>query len=118
MLVGCSKESTEPEELSNDNALKRFSFASTSNSGLAVTCNGFEGNGVIYVTVPDGVSISSLVPTFTIHEKATATVDGKPIESGVTSVDFTNTKTNCSNFVIVIRKIKSIHMLYFVFFFY
>ena len=93
MLVGCSKESTEPEELSNDNALKRFSFASTSNSGLAVTCNGFEGNGVIYVTVPDGVSISSLVPTFTIHEKATATVDGKPIESGVTSVDFTNTKT-------------------------
>lgn len=93
IFVGCSKDSTEPEELSTDNSLKRFSFQATTNSALAGSCTGYDGDGIIYVTVPEGVSLGNLVPTFTVHEKAEVKIDGKVIESGVTSVDFSNTKT-------------------------
>ena len=94
VLAGCSKDSTEPEvELSTDASLKRFSFQAASNTGLNVTCTSYDGNGIIYITVPEGVSLANLVPTFTVHEKAVVTVDGKTVESGVTSLDFSDTKT-------------------------
>ena len=94
LLAGCSKDSTEPEvEVSADASLKRFSFQSSVNTGLNSTCTSYEGAKTIYITVPEGVSMSSLIPTFSIHEKATVTADGKPVESGVTSLDFTKIVT-------------------------
>ena len=94
LLAGCSKDSTEPEvEVSSDATLKRFSFQSSVNTGLNSTCTSYEGAKTIYITVPEGVSMSSLIPTFSIHEKASVTADGKPVESGVTSLDFTKIVT-------------------------
>ena len=93
VLAGCSKDSTEPEELSSDNSLRRFSFQSSSNSGLSANCTGYDGDGLIFVTVPEGVSLTNLVPSFTVHEKAEVKVNGKTIENGVTAVDFSKTVT-------------------------
>ena len=68
LLAGCSKDSTEPEvEVSADASLKRFSFQSSVNTGLNSTCTSYEGAKTIYITVPEGVSMSSLIPTFSIQ---------------------------------------------------
>ncbi len=95
IMAGCSKGSSdaEPQELSSDNSLKRFSFQSSSNSSLSSSCTGYDGKGLVYVTVPEGVALTNLVPTFTVHEKAEVKADGKAVQSGVTAVDFSKTVT-------------------------
>lgn len=93
LFVSCSKDSTEPEELSTDTSLRSFTFQSTANSSLSVNCSGFEGPGIVYVTVPEGVSLANLVPTIKVNEKSEVTVDGKPFESGVTPCDFSKIVT-------------------------
>ncbi|MBE6225157.1 MAG: beta-lactamase family protein [Bacteroidales bacterium] len=98
LLAGCSKDSTEPEsevesEVSKDSSLKRFSFQAASNTTLNVTCTSYGSGNIIYITVPEEVSLSSLVPTFTVHDSSTVTIDGKKVVSGVTAVDFSKTVT-------------------------
>ena len=98
LLVGCSKDSTTPEgdnpsggEPSSNNSLTNFSFKSQSNSSLTSNVSGVSGGGIIYITVKDGVDLSSLVPSFKIHEKAVAKVDGKVIKSDSSAIDFSKT---------------------------
>ncbi len=98
LLVGCSKDSTTPEgdkpsgeKLSSNNSFSNFSFKAQSNSSLVSNVSAVSGGGVIYITVKDGVDLSSLVPSFKIHEKAVAKVDGKVIKSDSSVVDFSKT---------------------------
>lgn len=45
-------------------------------------------NGTIDIEVETGTDLSSLVPIFTLSEGASVEVDGNPVESGVTEIDF------------------------------
>lgn len=99
LLVGCSKDSTTPEgdkpsgEASSNNSLSSFSFKAQKNSSISSNVTGVSGAGIIYITVKDGVNLSTLVPSFQIHEKAVAKVDGKVIKSDSSVVDFSKTVT-------------------------
>lgn len=99
LLAGCSKDSTTPEngnngttqEVSRDNTLRNFSFQKNSNPSLQSNCTATENGDIIYITVPDGVSLGSLVPSFNVHEKATVKIGSNNIQSGITPADFSKT---------------------------
>lgn len=101
ILAACSKDDTTPgggkdngkDKVSTDNSLRNFSFATASNPSLGQNCTSIENGTTIYITVPEGVSLASLVPTFKVHEKATVIVGSTTVQSGSTSVDFSNTVT-------------------------
>ena len=96
ILTGCSKSSTEPEspEISNDNTISNFAFKKDLNPSLSSSkYMAKSGNGVIYITVPDGVNLSSLVPNFVVHPNAVVKLDGKVIKSDSSAIDFSKTQT-------------------------
>lgn len=95
-LAGCSKKGTTPDEpkVSTDNSLTSFSFNKDKNPGLTENCFGvFNFSNAYYVTVPEGVDLAELVPTFSVHEKATVKIDATTITSNTSKVDFTKTVT-------------------------
>jgi len=49
-----------------------------------------KNNHTISVLIPYGSNLSSLIPTFTLSEKATARISGTIQQSGINSVNFTN----------------------------
>lgn len=96
LLAGCSKGGLDPDngqntEVSRDNSLRNFSFKKDSNPALQANFSSTENGDLIYITVPDGVSLKSLVPFFNIHEKATVKAGTTPVENGVTAIDFSET---------------------------
>lgn len=101
LLAGCSKDNTTPEngngntteQVSKDNSLSNFSFKKDSNTSLESNCNSIVNGDLIYITVPDGVSLGTLVPSFNVHEKATVKIGSGVIQSGVTPADFSKTVT-------------------------
>ncbi len=96
ILTGCSKGSTEPEtpEVSNDNSISNFSFKKDLNPTLPSSkYTAKSGNGVIYITVPEGVELTSLVPNFVVHPNAVVKLDGKVIKSDSSVINFSKTQT-------------------------
>lgn len=101
LLVGCSKSSTEPEggegtqtEVSNDNSIAGFSFKKEQNPTLTESkYTSKTDNKLIFITVPEGVDLTKLVPNFTIHPKAVAKIGGKVVKSDSSVVDFSKTQT-------------------------
>ena len=100
LLAGCSKGGLDPEnggnaeqQVSKDNSLRNFSFKKDSNPSLQSNCSSTDYGELIYITVPDGVSLTTLVPSFNIHEKATVKVGSNAVVSGTTTVDFSKTVT-------------------------
>ena len=101
LLVGCSKDSTTPEgenggkptEVSKDNSLTGFAIKADKNSVVSVNGSGVHGAGIIYLTLKEGTPLESLIPTFKIHQKAVATIDGKKIVSDSSAIDFSKTQT-------------------------
>ncbi len=77
----------------HDNSLHDFVITSSLNSGSGLATNALVSrNGrYIYVTVDEGADVTALIPTIKSGEGTTFYMDGKPVDSGVTSVDFTNT---------------------------
>ena len=96
IMVGCSKKGTTPDQptVSTDNTLKDFAFNKANNPSLTENCHGtFNYSNAFYVTVPEGVDLGELVPTFTVDPKATVKVDATTITSNSSKVDFTKTVT-------------------------
>ncbi|MBR5856530.1 MAG: beta-lactamase family protein [Bacteroidales bacterium] len=94
LLAGCSGGNDEPsgsEINPNDNSLKSLSFLKESNAGLPQNYTCAQDNQTLYVTLPDGIDLTKLVPTFVIAEGATLSVNNAQVENGKTSVDFSNT---------------------------
>lgn len=91
IVAGCSKD--EQNGPSTNCSLSGFSFTTKENPSLSVNANAFSANySTFYLTVDQGVDLTSLIPTFNIDEKAVATIDGKVIENKVTPVDFSRTQ--------------------------
>ncbi len=92
LVFSCSKsEQPEPTPPSTDNTLIGFRFESGSNSQLKTTVNAYFNGKTVYVTIPRGVSLTSLKPTADINAKATLRINNTVVKNGVTAFDFTNT---------------------------
>ncbi len=95
-MVSCSKEGTTPDEptVSTNNSLSSFSFSKANNPKLTENCQAtFAFGNQYWITVPEGVDLSSLVPTFAVDSKATVKVGTTTIQSDGQPVDFTKTVT-------------------------
>ncbi len=93
-LVGCSGGNDEPsgsEVNPNDNSLKGLSFLQADNSALTQNCTGVRNDDLYYVTIPDGVDLTKLVPSFLVAEGATVSINNITIENHKTAVDFSQT---------------------------
>lgn len=78
-----------------DKTLHSFEIVMSTNSDSGMKSNALVdkiGN-IVYVTVDEGTDVTSLVPTITSGEGTTFYIDGKPVDSGITPVDFTSTAT-------------------------
>ncbi len=93
LLVGCDKsgttpENNNPEKLSSDNSIRSFSFQKGSNPSLDANYFATSGYDVIYITVPEGVSLSSLIPSINTDPKATVKCGSTTVQSESTQLDF------------------------------
>ena len=96
VLVSCKPSLEEPSDNCN---LASFSFNSE-NEGVssemrgyisrAYAPDGIQNRPWIFVSVPMGCSLSALIPTFNIHEKATLYVNDVALVSGQTPANFSN----------------------------
>jgi len=97
-LASCKSEINEVV-ISNDCNLKSFSFKSE-NVGISTVINGIISSDwapdkkqvrpLILVTVPQNCNLRSLIPTFSIHEKAVLYINNVEQKSGTTIADFSN----------------------------
>lgn len=92
-IGSCSKDSMNiiPEPKSDANDLINFSINRTSNPSLPSDCSSFISGGNIYLSVPEGISLTSLKPSITVSPKATISINGVPFTNNTTAIDFTNT---------------------------
>lgn len=94
ILVGCTGGSDDPlipESDPNDNKLRSLSFLQSNNTGLTENCAGNFNDQIVYITVPEGVSLNKLVPSFNVAQDATVTIDGNTVISNTVSLDFSKT---------------------------
>jgi CubicO group peptidase (beta-lactamase class C family) len=92
LLVSCTKEERPPVN-SDSNFISSISFSKSENSILTVEAFGIIAGKTIYFSLPEGVALTSLKPRFAISSGATASYNGKAIESGKSPIDFTETVT-------------------------
>ena len=113
IFSSCSKNSSidepniEPDKALNTR-LASLLFEPSLNPSLPYTCRGVISGHTIYVTLPEKVKLSELVPTIVVGVGKTAIVEAasasnalgvevlvnnKKIESGVTKCDFSGTAT-------------------------
>ena len=98
-LASCERE---PLVLSNNNILQSFSF-DAENEGIRSSMRGYISRSfapdnrqirpLVLVTVPQGCNLATLIPTFSIHEKATLYINEVVQTSGKTTADFSNMAT-------------------------
>lgn len=98
LVVACSKEDPAPSEpdkpeevkKSTDNSLHSFSFAKASNAGLVSDCKPVTNGTLLYITVPEEATLSALIPSIKVHEKAKVTVNGTAFDQNApVAVNFT-----------------------------
>jgi CubicO group peptidase (beta-lactamase class C family) len=92
LLASCSKEE-QPKVKSNLNSISSFSFSKTENPLLTVEAVGVIADRTIFITLPDGISLNSLTPRFSISSAATISYSGALIESGKRQLNFSETVT-------------------------
>lgn len=90
-VAACEKPSVEPTP--DPIVLSSFSFDAANNACLAQDIKANVGSGAIDVVLPYGVrknDLKSLVPSFTVSNETASvtTVDGQPVISGETVLDF------------------------------
>ena len=101
-LASCGSDDPIEVPKSNNSTLTSFSFGS-GNAGISTTMKGFISGDfapygrlsrpLILVTVPEGVNLTSLTPTFSIHEKAKLYINEVEWTSGKTAGDFSTMAT-------------------------
>lgn len=75
----------------NENYLKSFEIQASHNSGMGGDALVVMNGTTVYVTVEEGVSLTSLIPTIESGEGVNFYINDKPVDSDVTPVDFTGT---------------------------
>lgn len=92
VMASCSKGGHDPEP-STDSSMKSFSFLANENASLENNCMAISSGELIYITVPENVSLASMVPNFVTDGKATVKSGNTDVVSGTTQLDFSNTVT-------------------------
>lgn len=77
--------------------LSNFQFLPTANSSMTVSSSAvikqIQGVNLVLITVPTGVAVTALRPTFTISTNAAMTINGTAATSASSAFDFTSTAT-------------------------
>lgn len=85
---------TPTPTVSKQCTLSSFQFKASSNSGLATNPSAviskIQGKNLVLITVPEDANLTSLIPTFSVSDKATAKIGGTAATSSVTAFDFSN----------------------------
>lgn len=81
---------TEPEVDKTIHSLE-IGTSANPNSGMKSNALVVRIGNIYYITVDEGTDVTALAPTITSGEGTTFYIDGKPIDSGVTPVDFSQT---------------------------
>ena len=89
-MVGCSGGEVIENPDANNNKLSNFVFKKVDNSNLLSNASSVSYDELIYITVPEGVDLTSLTPSFTVGQGVSVTINGQPVESSVTKCDFSN----------------------------
>ena len=91
-IVSCSRE--EPEEILSDRAdLISFVLSKADNPSLSANLHGIRNRNLFYMTVPEGVDLTSLKPSLTVSPGATVRINNVPVTSNVN-----NTATGTSDY--------------------
>lgn len=92
-VVSCTKENVPdvPVVPSTENDLITLRFDKSANPSLPSTVNALYNDRIVYVTIPKGISLTSLKPSMEVSPKASVKINNIPITNGVTAVDFSNT---------------------------
>ncbi len=91
-IVSCSRE--EPEEILSDRAdLISFVLSKADNPSLSADLHGIRNRNLFYMTVPEGVDLTSLKPSLTVSPGATVRINNVPVTSNVN-----NTATGTSDY--------------------
>lgn len=102
LVVSCSKDDTKPENdepttpetpaVSTDNSLYSLKFTKANNSSFTTDYTSVNHGTTVYATVQEGASVSTLVPSINVHEKATVLINDVAYNhKAPTAVDFTGT---------------------------
>lgn len=90
LVWSCSK-GNDPIVPTYNNTIKSFVINAAQNSGMDSDALVVKIGDILYITVDEGVSLTSLIPTIESGEGTTFYIDDKPVDSGVTAVDLTKT---------------------------
>ena len=93
---GAIKPVEDPEK-ENDYSLHSFSFDASINGAAGMTSSSLvrinPKSNLIYFTVNEGSDLTKLIPTVTSGEGTRIYINGAPVESGKSVVDFSETST-------------------------
>ncbi len=79
-IVSCSRE--DPDDILSDRAdLVSFVLSKAENPSLSADLQGIRHRNVFYMTVPEGVDLTSLKPTLTVSPGATVRINNVPVTS-------------------------------------
>lgn len=91
-IVSCSKE--DPEDILSDRAdLISFVLSKAENPSLSADLQGIRHRNVFYMTVPEGVGLTSLKPTLKVSPGATVRINNVPVSGSGSAVNFTGVVT-------------------------
>lgn len=92
IIASCAGGSEKPT-ISSDASIRALKITADASGNFVIPATPSQSGNLFYFTVPLKADIKSLVFDFSIHEKATATIDDKDFIPGTTSVDCSETVT-------------------------
>ncbi|MBX7117892.1 MAG: CotH kinase family protein [Gemmatimonadaceae bacterium] len=93
LTAACGGADAPAGPVDADPTLAGFAFQRAHDPSLAEDLVGTVSGDTIRVIVPPGTAVDSLVPSFTVPDGVTVTLDGVPQRSGVDAADFTRDRT-------------------------
>lgn len=101
LVVSCSKDSTKPDTdsdtpetpvVSTDNSLYSLKFTKANNATFTTDYTSINQGTTVYVTVQEDANLTTLVPSISVHDKASVLINNAPYNHKTpTPVDFTKT---------------------------
>lgn len=87
LILSCNEGPIENTEPSSDSSIKQFQFIGDANGKFGNPAVPTQVENFFYITIPKDTDIKTLIPKFTVHEKATVNSLGKDIVSEQSSID-------------------------------
>lgn len=88
-VISCNDNRLEPEEKLSDAAvLMNIGFTMSNNPSMANSVHSHPNGNLHYISVPEGIDLKTLKPTFYVSKGAKVYISGIEVIEGTTSCDF------------------------------